>query len=313
MAGRIAVLCGGVGAARLLRGLMAAVDNDQLTAIVNVGDDMELHGLHISPDIDTIVYTLSGQVSTERGWGLEGETWQAMDSLGRYGGENWFNLGDRDLGTHLYRTNELKKGQTLSAVTQSIATAWNLGFNILPVTDDRVRTMVTTQEEGEISFQEYFVRLQHNVAVSSVRFEGADAAVPGPGVLEALGQADRIIIAPSNPIVSIDPILAVPGVAEAIRDRRADTVAVSPIIGGAALKGPADRLLIELGRESSALGVAKFYSELAASLVIDTADHELANQIREIGVSPVVTYTVMAEPGVTESLTETLLSPTLFG
>ncbi len=307
LAGPVAVICGGVGAARLLRGLTAVVADEDLTAIVNVGDDMILHGLHISPDLDTIVYTVSGNVSTERGWGLEGETWQAMEMLGRYGGADWFSLGDRDLGTHLYRTQRLAEGAGLSQVAAEIAGAWGLGFTVLPVTDDRLRTMVTTVDEGEISFQEYFVGRRHDVAVTRVRFDGADRSVPAPGVLESLDEAGRIVIAPSNPAVSIDPALAVPGLGDLLRRRRESVVAVSPIVGGKALKGPADRLLRELGRDASVVGVAQWYREMVGTLVIDTVDADLAPAVEAEGVRAVVTETVMADRAVTEALARTVL------
>ncbi len=281
---------------------------DAITAIVNVGDDLELHGLRICPDIDTIVYTLADAVSAERGWGLEGETWQAMEMVGRYGGVDWFGLGDRDLGTHLYRTQRLSDGADLSQVTAEIARAWGLDVPLLPATHDRLRTMVTTVDEGEISFQEYFVRRQHDVAVTSVRFDGADSARPAPGVMNALTEARRIVVAPSNPAVSIDPVLAVPGIRQQLVQRRSDVIAVSPIIGGKALKGPADRLLVELGRESSVVGVARWYADIVGTLVIDTVDAHLAPDIEALGVRAVVAETVMAQPGVTESLAELLLA-----
>ena len=193
---KVAVLCGGVGAARLLRGVIQLVSGPDLVAIVNVGDDTELHGLHISPDLDTIVYTLAGAVSAERGWGLEGETWQAMDMLAKYGGVDWFSLGDRDLGTHLYRTHRLREGALLHEVSREIAAAWNLDLDLVPVTNDPLRTLVTTIDEGEIPFQEYFVRRHHDVVVTAVRFEGASDALPAPGVLDALSLADRVILGP---------------------------------------------------------------------------------------------------------------------
>ncbi len=307
-AGGVAVVCGGVGAARLLTGMVDVVADEDLTAIVNVGDDMVLHGLHISPDLDTVVYTVAGQVSRERGWGLEGETWQAMEMVGRYGGADWFSLGDRDLGTHLFRTDQLSRGRTLHQVTADIARAWGLGFVILPVTDDRLRTMVTVPESGEITFQEYFVGRQHSVPVSRVRFDGAEEARPAPGVLEALEGAERIVIAPSNPAVSIDPVLAVPGVADVLRRRRDAVVAVSPIVGGRALKGPADRLLVELGREASVVGVAEWYRHLVGTLVIDEVDRDLARSVEELGIRPVVTDTIMAGPEVTAALARTVLA-----
>ncbi|MEM8922225.1 MAG: 2-phospho-L-lactate transferase [Actinomycetota bacterium] len=310
---RAAVLCGGVGAARLLDGLQRVIDPAGIVAVGNVGDDVELHGLHVSPDLDTITYTTAGAVSAERGWGLEGETWQAMGSLARYGRAtgralDWFSLGDQDLGTHLYRTHRLAEGAALSEVTAEITATWGLGFRLLPVTDDRLRTLVTTVDEGEISFQEYFVGRQHNVAVTAVRFDGADAARPAPGVLDALAEAERIIVAPSNPVVSIDPVLAVPGVRDAIAARRDDVVAVSPIVGGKALKGPADRLLVELGRDASVVGVAEWYRELIGTLFIDTVDADDADAIAAVGVRPVVTETVMATPAITDALARALLA-----
>ena len=309
--GGVAVLCGGVGAARLLRGLVDVVAASELTAIVNVGDDMELHGLHISPDLDTVVYTVSGQVSRERGWGLEGETWQAMEMVGRYGGADWFSLGDRDLGTHLYRTDQLGQGRPLSDVTTDIARAWGLEFAIVPVTDDRLRTMVTLRDADgsdgqEITFQEYFVGRQHSVPVNAVRFDGADATHPAPGVLETLESANRIVVAPSNPAVSIDPVLAVPGIDDVLRRRRDDVVAVSPIVGGKALKGPADRLLVELGREASVVGVAEWYRDVIGTLVIDEVDRTLAPSIDDLGIRTVVTDTIMASPEVTAALARTV-------
>ncbi len=305
----VVVICGGVGAAKLLTGLQRVIAPEDITAIANVGDDLELHGLHVSPDLDTITYTTSGAVSTERGWGLEGETWQAMEMVGRYGGVDWFGLGDRDLGTHLYRTHRLGQGASLSEVTAEIISAWDLRFRLLPVTDDRLRTMVKVIDEGEITFQEYFVRRQHDVAVTEVRFEGAEQARPAPGVIEAIEQADRIVIAPSNPVVSIDPVLAVPGVHQAIAERRDQVVAVSPIIGGKALKGPADRLLVELGREASTLGVAEWYRDLIATLIIDTVDGDQAEAIQALGIEAVVMPTIMSDPAVTDALARRCLDP----
>ncbi|MGH1505091.1 MAG: 2-phospho-L-lactate transferase [Acidimicrobiales bacterium] len=297
-------MCGGVGAARLLRGFVGRVPADELTAVVNVADDMVLHGLHISPDLDTITYTLADAVSAERGWGLEGETWQAMEQLTRYGGESWFNLGDKDLATHLYRTQRLSEGATLSEVTAEIAAAWELALTMVPVTDDPIRTMMATVDHGEISFQRYFVEHQHSIPVTGVRFDGAEAARPSPAALSALESADHLVIAPSNPAVSIDPVLAVPGVREVLARRRDDVVAVSPIIGGKALKGPADRLLVELGREASAVAVAEWYAEVVGTLIIDSADAELAPAIEALGVRAIVTDTIMANPGVTEALAD---------
>jgi LPPG:FO 2-phospho-L-lactate transferase len=303
------MLAGGVGAARMLRGIVAVHDPSDVTAIVNTGDDLVLHGLAISPDLDTITYTLAGAISAERGWGLEGETWNAMAMLGeRYGGQAWFGLGDRDLGTHLYRTQRRSEGATLTEVTAEIAAAWELGdLRLLPMTDDDVRTRVTVEGEGEIGFQEYFVGRQHSVPVESVRFDGVEAARPGPDVLRSIEEAERIVIAPSNPIVSIGPILAVAGVAQALRSRRGEVVAVSPIIAGAALKGPADRLLAELGHESSVVGVARIYAEVCGTLVIDEADADLADAVEAEGVRAVVAPTIMKGPDESAALARVVL------
>jgi LPPG:FO 2-phospho-L-lactate transferase len=271
-----------------------ATEPSSVTAIVNVGDDTVLHGLHISPDIDTVTYTLAGAINPETGWGLRDETWQAMDMVERYGGPSWFRLGDRDLGTHLYRTGRLSEGAPLSTVTAEIASSWGLEVTLVPATDDRLRTMVTVEGEGEIGFQDYFVGRQHAVAVTDVRFDGADGARPAPGVLDAITNADVVVIAPSNPLVSIDPVLAVRGVRDAVRAARERTVAISPIVAGAALKGPADRMLRELGHEASVVGVARLYAELASVLVIDDADAASAGAVEAAGISCVVTPTVMA-------------------
>ncbi len=313
----ITVLAGGVGAARLLSGLVQVHPPAQVTAIVNVGDDLELHGLHISPDLDTVTYTLAGAIDPDRGWGLAGETWQAMAELGRLGGADWFSLGDRDLGTHLYRTGRLGEGASLSEVTAEIAAAHGVAVRLLPVTEDVVRTRVTVVDDDpagtgtvtrEVGFQEYFVGRAHSVPVTAVRFDGADAASPAPGVLEAVTGAERVVIAPSNPIVSIDPVLAVPGVREALATRRDATVAVSPIVAGAALKGPADRMLTELGFEASVVEIARRYADLAATLVIDTADATLADAVEATGVRCVVTDTVMSDPQIAAALGRTVIA-----
>ena len=307
------MVAGGVGAARMLDALSLVVDPAEITAVANVGDDLNLHGLHISPDLDTITYTLAGEINPETGWGLRGETWQAMESVRRYGGVDWFGLGDRDLGTHLYRTQRLAEGATLTEVTAEIAAAWGLGVHLLPVTDDRLRTMVTLAEGPdagrEVMFQEYFVQRRHAVAVSGVRFEGSSAARPGPRVLAAVCEAERVVIAPSNPVVSIDPVLAVPGVGEALTSARDRVVAVSPIVAGAALKGPADRLLRELGHEATVVGIARWYAPFASVLVIDEADADRADAVASEGIRPVVTRTIMREPGVAESLARVVLEP----
>ena len=297
-----AVLAGGVGAARYLTGALEAFDAATVTGIVNVADDVVLHGLHVSPDLDTCTYTLAGAIDPDRGWGLVDETWQAMAELGRYGGENWFSLGDRDLGTHLFRTARMHAGASLTEVTAEITAAWELGCRLLPVTDDRVETRVELTDGRKIGFQEYFVGMQHSVEVAGVRFAGADEASLSPAVAATIQAADALVIAPSNPIVSIGPLLAVPGLRELVEARRDRTVAVSPIIGGAALKGPADRMLRELGEESSVVGVARRYRDLAATLIIDDVDRDLAPAVEDAGMRAVVMPTIMKEPGVAAAL-----------
>ena len=306
----ITVLAGGVGAARFLSGLVQVVPPEQITAVVNVGDDVILHGLHISPDLDTVTYTLAGAIDGERGWGLGGETWQALDMVRRYGGVGWFNLGDRDLGTHMYRTHRLREGASLSTVTREITRAWDIVVDVTPVTDARVGTRVTIIEgetTTEIGFQQYFVQLRHSVPVQSVRFVGAEEARPAPDVVDAIMSADVLVIAPSNPIVSIGPVLAIPGIRDAVESRRAHCVAVSPIVAGAALKGPADRMMTELGHESSVVGVARLYRDLARSLVIDDADAANAAAVRDAGMQPVVCDTIMAEPSRAARLAQRVL------
>jgi len=306
----VTVIAGGVGAARMLSGIVQVVDPSWVTAIVNVADDVELHGLRISPDLDTITYTLAGEINPETGWGLRGETWQAMDTVKRYGGISWFGLGDRDLGTHLYRTQRFAEGATLTEITAEITDSWGVDARLLPVTDDRLRTMVTLagDDDGlEVGFQEYFVARRHSVPVSAVRFDGAATATPGPDVLAALADADRVVLAPSNPIVSIDPVLAVPGVRDALVARRSDTVAVSPIVAGAALKGPADRLLRELGHDATVVGIARLYAPLAEALVIDRADADLVDAVAAEGIRPIVADTIMASAQIAAGLARTVI------
>jgi len=304
----ITVLAGGVGAARLLNGLVRAVPPADVTAIVNTADDVVLHGLAVCPDLDTVTYTLAGAVNPATGWGLAGETWQAMDALGRLGGPTWFRLGDRDLGTHLHRTGRLADGAGLAEVTAEIAGAWGIEVRLLPMTEDRVATMVTLDGGTEVGFQDYFVGLGHDVAVSAVRFEGAERSRPGPGVLDAIASASTVVVAPSNPIVSIGPVVAVPGIGEALAARRDDVVAVSPIVAGAALKGPAERMLRELGHEPSVVGVARLYRDLAATLVVDEADADLADAVEAEGMACVVTPTIMDDVDVATDLCRTILS-----
>ena len=296
-----------MGAARLLRGMIEVLAADELTAVVNVGDDTDLHGLHISPDLDTVMYTLADAINPETGWGLKGETWRVMESLGRLRGVTWFNLGDQDLATHLYRTHRLSEGAPLGAVTAELAERFGVGIRLLPVTDDPLRTRLRLVGGAEVGFQEYFVKLRHDVAVEEVRFEGADVARPGPGVLEAIAGASAVVVCPSNPVVSIDPLLAVPGVAEALAARRDDIIAVSPIVAGAALKGPADRLLVEMGYESSVVGVARWYASWVSTLVIDEADAARAADVEATGVRCVVAPTIMSDVTRAAALAEVVL------
>jgi LPPG:FO 2-phospho-L-lactate transferase len=313
----IAVVSGGVGAARLLAGLRQVVEPATISAVVNVGDDIVLHGLSISPDLDTITYTLADVTDPERGWGLAGETWHAMEALARFGsvrpsgssaGETWFGLGDRDLATHLYRTHRLREGARLTEVTAEVARAYSVAVHLLPVTDDPVRTVVEVAGEGEIGFQDYFVRRRHEVPITGVRFDGAEAAAVTPEAADALTDAELIVLAPSNPIVSIGPVLAVPGVRELIGDARARVVAVSPIVGGRALKGPADRMMAELGHPVSVAGIARLYRDLAGALVIDERDRDLAGAVEAEGVRCIVTDTVMRTADVSAALGRTVLA-----
>jgi LPPG:FO 2-phospho-L-lactate transferase len=284
------------------------VPAEEITAIVNTGDDAIMHGLYICPDIDTVTYTLAGMNNTETGWGVKGEAWLAMESLEKLGGETWFNLGDRDLGTHLYRTGRLSEGAGLKEVTAEITSSMGIRVDLLPMTENRVETMVTLLESGdEISFQEYFVKHRHAVSISSVRFNDSLEAKATPGVVDAINEAEIVIIAPSNPIVSIAPIFSIPEISDAIKGRKKDTVAVSPIVAGAALKGPADRLLNELGHEASVEGVAKYYQDRINTLVIDIADADSAKNIESLGINCVVTETVMTDSQIAASLGSILL------
>ena len=283
------------GAARFLSGLVEVVDAHDICAIVNTGDDLVLHGLSISPDLDTVSYTLAGLNNTETGWGVTGETWRTMERLGALGGKDWFSLGDLDLATHLFRTEQLRMGATLTQATNALCKAMGIDVLLLPMSDDRVATKVTNAATGqELDFQEYFVRHHHQPRLSAIRFDGAEAAAPGPDVLSSLLNAERVVIAPSNPLVSLGPILAVPGIAQALEQRRADTVAISPIVAGAALKGPAAEMLTDLGHEPSVVGVARIYAPLAATFIIDVADAASARAIEDLGMECIVTETVMA-------------------
>ncbi len=273
--GMITALAGGVGAARFLRGLVQVVDPAEVTVVVNTGDDDWFHGLLVCPDLDSVTYTLAGAQNPDTGWGLAGETFAAIDALERYGAATWFRLGDRDLATHLYRTQQLAEGRTLSETTARITAAWGLAPRLLPMSDDRIATRITVQSDGataELAMQEWFVRERCEPPVVGVRFEGAGQATPAPGVLDALHDAETILVCPSNPVISIGPILAVPGVRDALTARRERVVGVSPIIAGRPVKGPADRLMGPLGIEVSCFGVAREYRSFCSTLVIDAGD-----------------------------------------
>lgn len=310
----IVVLAGGVGAARFLSGLVDVVPPADVTAIVNTGDDTELHGLSISPDIDTVTYTLSAAIDPERGWGLRHETWRAMESLARFesvrpngssAGSRWFNLGDQDLATHFYRTSRLAEGASLSDVTDEIRRAFNLEVTIVPMSNDTVRTIVHL-EDGSVPFQEYFVRLRHDVPVRAVEFVGAESATFIDESL--LLNAEATVIAPSNPIVSIGPIRALPHVDDILQSRREYNVAISPIVAGAALKGPADRMLTELGHEPTVVGVARLYAPICSTLIIDSQDEHLISDVEREGIRCIATDTIMSKPGVAATLARTALS-----
>lgn len=318
----IAVVSGGVGAARLLAGLVDAIrhgliegvdDPAVVTAVVNTGDDCVMHGLSISPDLDTVTYTLAGAIDPERGWGLVGESWRAMEALERYesvrpegssAAPRWFNLGDRDLATHFFRTARLAEGATLTDVTDEIARAWNVPIGLVPMSDDALRTVVTVVDESgltsDVPFQDYFVRLRHAVPVRAIRFEGSAAL--GVAARHSLESATTVVIAPSNPLVSIGPIRSLPGVDDLLGARREHVVAVSPIVGGEALKGPADRMLAELGHGSTVVGVAELYAPIASALVIDPIDADHADAIEALGLRCVIAPSVMSTPAVARQL-----------
>jgi len=289
---KIAALAGGVGASKLLLGLVRSIPPENLTAIVNTGDDTEMHGLTICPDLDIVTYTLAGVVNPQTGWGIEGDTFAALQFLGRYGRETWFNLGDRDLATHIHRTDMLRGGATLSECAESIRRGVAVASRILPMSDTPVRTQIETPE-GTLPFQHYLVKHRAGPTVRAIHFEGARNSRPAPGVLEAIAGADAIVICPSNPLISIGPILAVAGIREALGARRDDVVIVSPIVGGLSLKGPSDKMMKELGYEVSAVGVAKMYRDIAARIVIDKRDAPLAPEIEALDMTITSTTTVM--------------------
>ena len=299
-------LAGGVGAARFLRGLVRVVPPAAVTVVVNTADDEVFHGLHVSPDLDTVTYTLAGAEHPEQGWGLAGETFATIEALGRYGRPNWFRLGDKDLATHLYRTERLAEGATLSTVTNEIAEAWGVGPHLLPMSDDPIATRITVRRPDgtaeELPMQEWFVHERAEAAVTSVRFEGAEAAAPAPGVIEVIESAETILVCPSNPVISLGPILSVPGVREALVGRRERVVGVSPIVAGRPVKGPADRLMAGLGLDVSCVGVARVYAEFCSTLVIDARDAHRAAEVEATGVRAVVADTLMTDARVAAAL-----------
>jgi LPPG:FO 2-phospho-L-lactate transferase len=288
----IAVLTGGTGGAKFVQGLKQAAPARELALVVNTGDDLRWWGLHISPDVDSITYALAGMLSRERGWGVEGDTFHCLDAMRKLGAPAWFQLGDRDLALHIARTQMLASGKTLSEATAEITRGLDVESRILPMSDDRVETRVRTPA-GELNFQEYFVRERYQVAAEGVRFEGAEQARPAPGVLEAIAQAECVLIAPSNPVTSMGPILAVPGVREALRETRARVAAVSPIVGGAAVSGPAGALMRTQGLEVSAAGVARAYAGFLDVLIADERDAAERAAVERLGVEMRTARTVM--------------------
>ena len=302
----LVALAGGVGAARFLRGLVRVVPPADVTVVVNTADDDVFHGLWVCPDLDTVTYTLAGAEHPDQGWGLAGETFGVMDALDRYGQDTWFRLGDRDLATHLYRTERLAAGATLTEVAAEIARAWGVVPQLLPMSDDRVATRVTVARDGGLrevlAMQEWFVRERAASPVLAVDFDGAESSRPAPGVLEALETAETVLVCPSNPVISIGPILAVPGIREVLTRRRDRVVGVSPIIAGAPVKGPADRLMGPLGIEVSCVGVARAYADFCGTLVIDSGDAQRAREVEAAGVRAVVADTLMTDARVAAAL-----------
>ena len=301
------VLAGGVGASRFLQGLCQVTNPANVTVISNTGDDVEMFGLHVSPDTDIVLYALAGAVNPETGWGLTGDTFAVIDQLQRFGYERWFNLGDKDLAMAIHRTRLLRDGVPMHEVTANLAKAWGLACTVLPMANEPVRTMITGPE-GELAFQEYMVRLRTEVDVRSVRFAGVESAKPAPGVLDALNKADVVFLAPSNPFVSIGPILAVAGVRDALANTRATRVAISPIIAGQVVKGPAAKMMTTMGYEASALGVAKIYDGLIDVFVIDEQDRALKPAVEALGLRCFVTDTMMTSAERKAELARDILS-----
>jgi LPPG:FO 2-phospho-L-lactate transferase len=302
----IVALAGGVGAARFLDGLARVVPPEDIFVIGNTGDDAEIHGLHVSPDLDTVMYTLAGLADPVRGWGLRGDTFRNLEALRRLGAETWFQLGDRDLATHIVRTELLRSGMKLSAVTRQMTEALGVRSTIVPMSDDPVRTMVQTKNRL-LEFQDYFVRRRAEDAVRGVVFYGSDQAKPAPGVLDAIMRADAVIFCPSNPLISIGPILSVPGVRPALERRSGPVAAISPIVGGRALKGPAAKMMRGLKLSASALGVARLYQGIAGVFVLDNEDKAATSKIESLGMKAVVTDTIMSDLSKKKALARAVL------
>ncbi|HEX4209739.1 MAG TPA: 2-phospho-L-lactate transferase [Candidatus Binataceae bacterium] len=303
----VTTLAGGVGAAKFLRGLIRRVDPRRLTIIVNTGDDEEFFGLHVSPDIDTITYTLAGVINKANGWGLEGESFNTLDALGRYYGKPWFNLGDRDLATHLYRTERLRAGATLSEITSDIARRFDIGANILPMSNDRVRTFVKLKGRPPIPFQEYFVRRRARGRIESIELRGLEEASALPDALKAIGDSRAVILAPSNPFVSLAPILNLKGMREMLVSVRSRVAAISPIVGGKTIKGPADKMLRGLGHEVSPLAIARLYQDFLGVFILDTVDHRYIEPIRALGIRAIATDTIMSTPAKAARLADVVM------
>ena len=303
----ITVLAGGVGAAKFLEGLVAVMPPSQITVIVNTGDDARFHGLHVSPDIDTVIYTLAGLVNREQGWGLAGDTFHCLEALDHLGAETWFRLGDRDLATHLWRTRRLREGATLSAVTEELRQAFGIACRILPMTDNPAPTRLRTTA-GVLAFQEYFVKLRQEPEVLEADFSAAAASQPAAGVLESLRQARGIILAPSNPILSLGPILTVPGVRETLQTTAAPVAAISPIVGGKALKGPADGNLKSLGLAASATAVAELCRDFVDIFVMDRKDAALCDAVQKMGIEALAAQTIMDSAIAKQELAQTVLA-----
>lgn len=302
----IVVLAGGVGAARFLEGLVQVVPQERLTVIVNTGDDRDFYGLHVSPDLDIVMYTLAGVVDETHGWGIRGDTFNTMQQLTAYGEEDWFMLGDRDLATHIHRTKLLREGRTLSEVSDELRRHFGLALRILPMSDQPVQTHIQTPA-GLLHFEEYMVKRRCSDEVQDVIFVGANEARPAPGVLDALKDAEAILLAPSNPIVSIGSILAVPGVHDMLHEASGMVVAVSPIVGGAPIKGPADKLMNGLGMEVSAVGVARSYRDFLDVMVIDRQDAYLLDRVEDLGIPAIATNTMMRDAASKAALARAVL------